>query len=115
MGRMFCGECGHELASPATHPSLQELSFEEKIDKIQRYLPDGLTEKILTLRGKIEGERKQVTVMFCDMEGYTALSYSLGPEKVYYLAPRLSWQHPHCCGKKDLSEHWYFTCNSSLQ
>ena len=39
--------------------------------------PEGLTEKILSQRDRIEGERKQVTVIFCDMEGFThALSGS---------------------------------------
>jgi class 3 adenylate cyclase/tetratricopeptide (TPR) repeat protein len=80
----FCKECGHELsvASPTPAPPV-ELSFEEKLENIQRYLPDGLTEKILAQRGKIEGEHKQVTVMFCDTEGFTVLSEKLGPEKVY--------------------------------
>ncbi|MFC1896361.1 zinc ribbon domain-containing protein [Thermodesulfobacteriota bacterium] len=69
----FCGECGRDLTAPQKQPS-KDLSFEDKLDKIQRYLPKGLTEKILSQRDKIEGERKQVTVMFCDMEGFTALS-----------------------------------------
>jgi class 3 adenylate cyclase len=34
-------------------------------------------------RGKIEGERKQVTVMFCDLEGYPAHVEDLGPEEAY--------------------------------
>jgi len=41
----------------------KELTFEDKVAKLQRYLPTGLTEKILAQRGKIEGERKQVTVL----------------------------------------------------
>jgi len=78
----FCGECGHHLTVPS-EPTPKDLSFEEKIDKIQRYLPKGLTEKILSQRNKIEGERKQVTVMFCDMKGFTPLVEKLGskPEK----------------------------------
>jgi len=70
------------LAVPSEQPTMG-LSFEEKLEKIQCYLPGGLTEKILAQRGKIEGERKQVTVMFCDMEGFTPLSAKLSPEKVY--------------------------------
>ena len=81
-GDEFCGECGHDLAVPSERPPA-DLSFEEKLEKIQRYLPGGLTEKILAQRGKIEGERKQVTVMFCDAEGFSLLSEKLGPEKVY--------------------------------
>ena len=78
----FCDECGHPLGAPPETPP-KELSFDEKIEKIQRYLPQGLTEKILSQRDRIEGERKQVTVMFCDMEGFTALSEKLGPEEAY--------------------------------
>ena len=78
----FCGKCGHQfgLSSPS---SPQDLSFDEKIEKIQRYLPRGLTEKILSQRDRIEGERRQVTVMFCDLEGFTALSEKLGIEDAY--------------------------------
>ncbi len=78
----FCNECGHNL-TPASEPASKELSFDEKLDKIQRYLPAGLTEKILAQRDRIEGERKLVTVMFCDMEGFTNLSERLGPEEAY--------------------------------
>ena len=82
IGAKFCNGCGHDLTIP-TEPTPKDLSFEEKIDKIQRYLPKGLTEKILAQRGKIEGERKQVTVMFCDMEGFTPLVERLGSEEAY--------------------------------
>ncbi len=68
-----------------SHPliTLKDLSIDEKLTKIQRYLPKGLTEKILSRKDRIEGERKQVTVMFCDMQGFTALSERLGPEEAY--------------------------------
>jgi class 3 adenylate cyclase/tetratricopeptide (TPR) repeat protein len=81
-GSKFCNGCGYNITLPS-EPAPRELSFDEKIDKIQRYLPKGLTEKILSQRDKIEGERKQVTVMFCDMEGFTALSERLGAEGAY--------------------------------
>jgi class 3 adenylate cyclase len=61
--------------------NVREPIFDEKLDKIQRYLPKGLTEKILAQRGKIEGERKQVAEMFCDIEKYSQLSERLGPEE----------------------------------
>jgi class 3 adenylate cyclase/tetratricopeptide (TPR) repeat protein len=78
----FCGECGHDLTL-STKPIPKELSFDEKLAKIQRYLPKDLTQKILAQRDRIEGERKQVTVMFCDMEGYTSLTEKLGSEQMY--------------------------------
>ena len=78
----FCGECGHELDIPIEKLP-KDLSFDEKLTKIQKYLPKGLTEKILAQKDRIEGERKQVTVMFCDMEGFTSLAERLGPEEAY--------------------------------
>ena len=56
----FCKACGHNLILPSEPPS-EELSFNEKIEKIQRYLPKGLTEKILSQRDRIEGEREMLT------------------------------------------------------
>ena len=79
---MFCGKCGHDLNAP-TETTPKDLSFDEKLEKIQRYLPKGLTEKILSQRDRIEGERKQVTVMFCDMEGFSSLSDKIGDEDTY--------------------------------
>ena len=82
LGKKYCGECGHDLTLPS-RPIPKELSFDEKLAKIQRYLPKDLTQKILAQRDKIEGERKQVTVMFCDMEGFTSLTEKLGSEEMY--------------------------------
>jgi len=79
----FCNECGHKIAAISPEQPSKELSFDEKLAKIQRYLPKDLTQKILAQKDKIEGERKQVTVMFCDMEGFTSLTETLGPEQMY--------------------------------
>jgi len=82
LGKKYCGECGHNLTLPVG-PIPKELSFDEKLGKIQRHLPQDLTKKILAQKDKIEGERKQVTVMFCDMEGYTILTEKIGSEQMY--------------------------------
>jgi len=81
-GSKFCEECGSALSLLSEHPP-KDLSFDEKIEKIQKYLPEGLTERILSQKERIQGERKHVTVMFCDMQGSTALSERLGPEEAY--------------------------------
>ena len=78
----FCGDCGHDLIQLSSAIS-KELSFDEKIAKIQKYLPSGITEKILSQRDRIEGEKRQVTVLFCDMKGFTPMSETLGPETMY--------------------------------
>jgi class 3 adenylate cyclase len=84
----FCGECGQNLTLPS-EPAYKELSFDQKIEKIQRYLPKGLAEKIWAQRDRVEGERKQVTVMFCDMEGFTKLTEEIGPEEAYTIMDKV--------------------------
>ncbi|NIS70660.1 MAG: hypothetical protein GTO12_17470 [Proteobacteria bacterium] len=46
LGSRFCDECGHNLRVPSEPPP-KDLSLNEKLAKIQQYLPKGLTEKIL--------------------------------------------------------------------
>lgn len=78
----FCDECGIKLTLTAASTQ-RELSLNEKIEKVRKYLPNGLAKKIISQRDKIEGERKQVTVMFCDMRGFTPLAEKIGPEEAY--------------------------------
>src|SRR5262245_26315367 len=49
------------------------------------YTPPYLVEKILTTRSAIEGERKQVTVLFADLKGSTELIRDLDPEAAQHL------------------------------
>ena len=46
----------------------------------QSYTPTHLAEKILTSRSALEGERKQVTVLFADIKGSLELIDSSDPE-----------------------------------
>jgi class 3 adenylate cyclase len=49
------------------------------------YTPPYLAEKILTSRSALEGERKQVTVLFADLKGSTELIRDLDPEQAQAL------------------------------
>ncbi len=49
------------------------------------YTPPYLAEKILTSRSALEGERKQVTVLFADIKGSTELIEDLDPEEAQRL------------------------------
>ena len=49
------------------------------------YTPRHLAEKILTSRAALIGERKQVTVLFCDLANSTTLAERLGPEAMHTL------------------------------
>ncbi|NIW85868.1 MAG: AAA family ATPase [Gammaproteobacteria bacterium] len=71
-GQKFCGRCGASL--PQAHAPLRFVSPNE-------YTPKHLAEKILTSRGALEGERKQVTVLFADLEGVGALFARHDPEQ----------------------------------
>jgi class 3 adenylate cyclase len=47
------------------------------------YTPPHLVEKILTSHATLQGERKQVTVLFCDLANSTGLAEQLGPEAMH--------------------------------
>src|SRR5712692_11527761 len=59
-GKRFCGVCGAQLGAPAPEP---------RFTSPQVYTPKHLAEKILTSKSALEGERKQVTVLFADLKG----------------------------------------------
>ena len=76
----FCGACGTALeGAPAPRPSVSQPG-ESAEDRLARYVPKPLADKIRATRGRIEGERRQVTVFFCDLAGSTRLAEQLGPE-----------------------------------
>jgi class 3 adenylate cyclase/tetratricopeptide (TPR) repeat protein len=69
----FCHQCGASLEG-AVSPRV--------------YTPKHLAEKILTSASALQGERKQVTVLFVDVSGFTSLSERLDPEDVHGLMSR---------------------------
>ena len=73
LGKKFCGDCGHGLTLPFESKT-RTLSFDEKIARIQKYLPSGITEKVLSQRDRIEGENRPVMVLCCDMKARACLS-----------------------------------------
>src|SRR6266550_2351229 len=69
----FCPECGHAVEatpSPAT------------------YTPGHLRNQILAIRSAIEGERKQVSVLFCDIVRSPELAAQAGPEEYHRVVDR---------------------------
>src|SRR5213593_2405545 len=72
---------GAEVAPP--HPSAFPPSSQDRAPLA--YTPPYLAEKILTSRSALEGERKQVTVLFADLKGSTELIRDLDPEAAQQL------------------------------
>jgi class 3 adenylate cyclase len=61
-GEKFCGGCGRSLTATVS-------PVEPRFTSPQTYTPKHLAEKILTSKSTLEGERKQVTVLFADLKG----------------------------------------------
>ena len=64
----FCGECG-AAAAPSSQPTRHA----------RAYTPKHLADKILQSKSALEGERKQVTVLFADVKGSMELAEQLDP------------------------------------
>ena len=69
-GARFCSGCGAKLVVPVAPPAGEPRS----------YTPPHLAERILRSRSALEGERKQVTVLFADVRESMQLAESLGIE-----------------------------------
>jgi class 3 adenylate cyclase/tetratricopeptide (TPR) repeat protein len=72
----FCLNCGQAVGSGIVS---------SRFSSPEGYTPQYLAEKILSSKGALEGERKQVTVLFVDVSGFTAISERLDPEDVHAL------------------------------
>jgi class 3 adenylate cyclase/tetratricopeptide (TPR) repeat protein len=73
----FCSECGHPAGQAAPSTSLPSPRF----DAPEAYTPKYLAEKILTSKSALEGERKQVTVLFADVKSSMELFAERDPEE----------------------------------
>ena len=82
-GAKFCNACGAPIAAPP--PALESAPPAAAPDA---YTPRHLAERILTSRAALTGERKPVTVLFCDLVGSTALAERLGADTMHDLLNR---------------------------
>ena len=75
-GAKFCSECGAPAVAGAP-----ALASGERFAAPDAYTPKHLAERILTSRAALEGERKQVTVLFADLRGSMELLADRDPEE----------------------------------
>jgi len=83
-GARFCRECSAPLGGRERSPT--------------SYTPQHLASKILTSRSAVEGERKQVTVLFADVKGSLELAEQVDPEEWHGIMERffaILTQHVH--------------------
>src|SRR5262245_28421129 len=69
----FCFRCGSAVAGDAEAPALRASP--------ESYTPRHLAEKILASRNALEGERKQVTVLFADVKSSMELMVDRDPDE----------------------------------
>jgi class 3 adenylate cyclase len=102
-GTKFCGECAAPLtalceACGAANPPANKLcgqcgaplqrASSAKGPAPDSYTPKHLVDKILTSKAAFEGERKQVTVLFCDIVESSRLAERLDPEAMHEVMDR---------------------------
>jgi predicted ATPase/class 3 adenylate cyclase len=82
-----CANCSGELSTTAkfcpqcAHPVVSVPGGQARSASPDAYTPKHLAEKILTSRAALEGERKQVTVLFADLKGSMELLADRDPEE----------------------------------
>jgi class 3 adenylate cyclase/tetratricopeptide (TPR) repeat protein len=72
-GSRFCNKCGHAVGD--------QVDSDRRFSSPDTYTPKHLAEKILTSKSALEGERKQVTVLFADLKGSMELLADRDPEE----------------------------------
>src|SRR3984893_6110765 len=82
-GKRFCNACGRPLSSAGSSAGKGASSGAEPTSERdpRAHTPEHLAEKIRTGRASLEGERKQVTVLFADVMGSMELAERSDPEQ----------------------------------
>jgi class 3 adenylate cyclase/predicted ATPase len=73
----FCSECAHPTGSTSASTGPTTLRFTSP----KTYTPKHLAERILNSKAALEGERKQVTILFADLKGSMELLADRDPEE----------------------------------
>ena len=76
----FCDECG----TPVVRAEVPSPPDRTPCD----YTPKHLADKILQSKSALEGERKQVTVLFADVKGSLELAEQVDPEEWHRILDR---------------------------
>ena len=83
----FCLNCGHKVEAGTAEPQAAAATAATKAEDISasldRFIPKELLAKLESARSSkaMEGERRTVTMLFCDVEGSTATAGQLDPEE----------------------------------
>ncbi len=85
----FCNECGASLnEAESQSTALSAIEGLRSSTSPREYTPKHLADKILQSKSALEGERKQVTVLFADVKGSMDLAEQLDPEEWHRILDR---------------------------
>src|SRR5215472_13749700 len=90
-----CSSCGHELppgsrfCNKCGTPVALESPGQSRFASPESYTPKHLADKILISKSALQGERKNLTVLFADLANSTALAERLGPEAMHAFLSRV--------------------------
>jgi hypothetical protein len=92
-GRRFCGACGAALPPPCQHCGFVNHANERfcggcgSVLEAEPAAPGPAAEKLAGLSQDF-GERRQVTILFADLSGYTSLAAQRDPEETHRILGR---------------------------
>jgi len=82
-GSVFCNACGTNLAGGSQGRATPQPEAPTGAREPRSYTPGHLAERILRSRSALEGERKHVAVLFCDLVDSTRIARELGAETMH--------------------------------
>ncbi len=79
----FCMACGHALRQSHSVVAGHQVAGGIGPKELERFIPRELADKLdmARRRGAMEGERRIVTMLFCDVKGSTAAAEQMDPEE----------------------------------
>jgi class 3 adenylate cyclase/tetratricopeptide (TPR) repeat protein len=82
-GSRFCSNCGYQLAGQPQPVAAPASAPPATGDPLLRFIPRELATRLEAARHShaMEGERRNVTILFCDVKGSTAMAEQLDPEE----------------------------------
>ena len=86
----FCGNCGLRLLATGMLPALDHLPEAEPAHRLGALIGADLLDRFRQAGLEAAGQRRQVTVLFVDLSGYTHLSQKIDSEALYDLVQQCS-------------------------
>ena len=81
----FCGSCGLRLLATGMLRPIEPISEPERAQRPVALADQGLLDRFREAGLEAAGQRRQVTVLFVDISGYTSLSERIDSEQLYNL------------------------------